>query len=106
FVIADVPLVGGDAGLVAERARLGLVTGEIRNHRHAVALECLADSSADATCYTGYDCDARHILPHRVVADPFVGRSARALEAKKNPAAAGFRKHLGPSPQKRNCVPT
>src|SRR5690606_33169206 len=88
FVIADVPLVGGDAGLVAERSRLGLVTSEIRDHRHSVALEHLADCPADATCSTGYDCDACHILPHRVVAGPFVGRSAGAFEAKKNPAVA------------------
>jgi hypothetical protein len=61
-VVADVPLIDGDARLDLELLGGGIVSGVVRGDAIALVLECDGDSVADATRAPGNNSDARHVM--------------------------------------------
>src|SRR5690606_13670964 len=66
LMIADVPLVSGDAGLVGESPRLLVIAGIVGDDRQSVGRQGLANGPADPARPAGDDCDATHDLPPSV----------------------------------------
>src|SRR5579859_1615502 len=68
LMVAHVPLVGGDAGLLGEDLRLGVVAAIIGGHLQAHVTQGDADRLADPTGTTGHDRYAVHrTLPSTIV---------------------------------------
>src|SRR5690606_17021006 len=81
-MIANIPFVCRNAGLLGEGARLFVIAGIVRGDRQALGLKRLADRPADAACAPGDDCNSCHDLSSRAPAGPMA--SLRQGPARRN----------------------
>src|SRR6185503_4178820 len=99
LVIADVPLIGRDAGFRGEFLGLGGIAGVVGDRRYAPCLEREAYCRPDAPGSAGNDCHSRHSQasspdpsPPRVSGRSDTGKAAAYEKPRRSGVLAGQRK--------------